>query len=525
MGDDCLDADYMFKGELNKLSENEDYIESFRDKFLKDINNTKQYKHKIDELLRYSKQNNLYRSEAWGYYYFGWYNFDISEYEEAVNNFLAAYDLFEKHSKYDLPYACNGFTNVYCQMGQYKLANEWGLKGISFCEENKNDNAMIILLLNTCINYIQMEYYDKALDIVESIEGMDSHLTALQKISYMLSVAEIDINMGDPDSALRIIDEAMIIESNNHLNTDISEMFKLMGMAYMKKGQYALAEKQFEKSYNFCIDNDLIYEKCSTMLQWSKLSIITEKYVQAMELLDQVVVISSLNKYNPIIREAFYSLYTIYKKKNETDKALHFLERYIKVDDEMYDYEQSQLVAKMNLNNTKRVAEQYKKLATFDSLTKFYTKSAILKLGDKVFDNYRNKKQKFSIIMMDLDDFKIVNDTYGHIYGDKALSLVAESISKCIRNTDSIGRFGGDEFLLLCPNAGLKEALDVAERIRTTIEKGSFMLGDGIIVNLTMSLGVHECDPEDKLFTDTVKKADNGMYAAKRKSKNITVCG
>lgn len=522
MGVDCLEAG--FEKELIKLIDNEDCIESFRETFLKDINNTKQYKSKIDELLRFSRQNNLYRSEAWGYYYFGWYNFDISEYDEAVKNFLAAYDLFEKYNKNDLAYACNGLTNVYCQMGQYKLANEWGLKGISYCEETKNDNAMIILLLNTCINYIQMEYYDKALGILECIEGMDRDLTAVQKVSYMLSNAEIDINMGNPDSALRIIDEAMVIESENHFNTDISEMFKLKGMAYVKKAQYNLAQEQFEKSYNFCIKNNLIFEKCSTMLQWSKLCILTEQYEQAMDLLDHVIVISSSNRYNPIMREAFYSLYTIYKKKNITDKALHFLERYIKVDDEMYDYEQSQLMAKMNLNNTKRVAEQYKQLATFDSLTKFYTKSEILKHGDKVFDNYRNNKQKFSLIMMDLDNFKIVNDTYGHIMGDKALSLVAENICKCIRSTDLIGRFGGDEFLLICPDAGLKEALDVAERIRKSIEKNSFILGDGVNINLTLSLGVHECNLEDKSFTDAVKMADKCLYIAKDKSKNIVIC-
>ena len=524
MGVDSLDAGHVFEKELNKLLENEDYIESIRETFLKNINNTKQYKSKIDELLKFSRQNNLYRAQAWGYYYFGWYNFDISEYEEAVNNFVAAYDLFEKYNQYDLSYACNGLTNVYCQMGQYKLANEWGLKGISYCEETKNDEAMIILLLNTCINYIQMEYFEKALDIVESIEGFDRDLTVLQKISHMLSNAEIGINMGSPDSALRIIDDAMIIESGNHLYTDISEMFKLKGMAYVKKAQYTLAEEQFEKSYNFCIKNNLIYEKCSTMLQWSKLCMLTEKYEQAIDILDQVILMSSSNKYNPIMREAFYSLYTIYKKKNITDKALLFLERYIKVDDEMYDYEQSQLMAKMNLNNTKRVAEQYKQLATYDCLTKFYTKLEILKFGDKVFDNYRNNKQKFSLIMMDLDNFKIINDTYGHIYGDKALSIVAETISKCIRNTDLIGRFGGDEFLLICPDAGLKEALDVAERIRASIEKHSFILGDGVIINLTLSLGVYECNLEDKSFTDTVKKADKCLYTAKNISRNIVIC-
>lgn len=699
MGVGCLDAGYIIERELSKLIENEDYIEYFREIFLKEINNTKQYKLKIDELLRFSKENNLIRSQAWGYYYFGWYNFDISEYEKAVNNFLTSYDLFEKHNyKYDLAYSCNGLTNVYCQMGQYKLANEWGLKGISLCEETGNDAAMIILLINTCINYIQMEYYDKALDIVESIEGMEKELTAGQKISYMLSVAEIEINIGNPHKALEIIDEAMIIETENQLNINISYMLKLKGMAYVKISEYRLAEEQFEKSFNFSARHDLIYEKCSAMLQWSKLYLLTEKYEEAINLLNRIIIIGSSNKYNPIMREAFHFLYSIYKKRGETDEALNYLEKYIRVDDELYGYEQSQLMAKMNLNNTKRVAEQYKQLykrtellstigqriisnldissiihiineeinkmidvdyfgiavhdhdndqsayyfikdyilvsktvkcdpentlggyciknkediiignekteyrkyihtkpneferfededkkissiiytpmiinekvvglmtvqsekenfygkdelnilkilanytaiavenakiykkiediATYDYLTKFLSKLEILKIGDKVYKKYKDSKLKFSVIMMDLDNYKTVNDTYGHIYGDKALGLVAETISKCIRNTDYIGRFGGDEFLLICSYAGLKEASEVAERIRTTIENNSFVLDDGVNIRLTVSLGVHECYEGDKSFTDVVKRADECLYIAKESSKNIVV--
>ena len=694
-----MNTEITFENELNKLIENEDYIESLRVIFLKEINNIKQYKSKIDELLRFSKQNNLLRSEAWGYYYLGWYNFDISKYEKAVNNFITSYYLFEEHNnKYELAYACNGLTNVYCQIGQFKLANEWGLKGISFCEETGNNEAMIILLINTCINYIQMEYYDKALDIAESIEGMDRELSATQKISNMLSIAEIEINIGNPQNALIIIDEAMEKESVMHRNTDISGMFKLKGMAYVKMGEYEHAEEQYEKSYNHCIKFDLLYEKCSTMLQWSKLCLLTEKYDQAIDLLNRIIVISSSNKYNTIMREAFYSLYTIYKKKDNAGKALNHLESYIRVDDEMYDYEQSQLMAKMNLNNTKRVAEQYKQLykrtellstigqriisnldissiiklineeinklidvdyfgiavfdrdndkleyyflknyildckivkydpentwggyciknkediiignekteykkylhskpkefekykddykkvssiiytpmiinekvvglmtvqsekenlygkdelnilkilanytaiavenaktykkiediATYDSLTKFLTKMEILKVGDKIFEKYKNNKLKFSVIMMDIDSFKIINDTYGHIYGDIALSLVAETISRCIRNTDYIGRFGGDEFLLICSDAGLKEALEVAERIRTTIAKNLFILADGVIVRLTMSIGVHECCEGDNSCTDVIKRADECLYFAKESRKNTVV--
>ncbi len=519
-----MDTGTIFEKELNKLIENEDNIEAVKAILQKDINNSEKYKFKIDRLLRFSKENNLNRSEAWGYYHLGWHSFDVSQYEKAVKEFLISYELFEKlNNKYEIAYACNGLTNAYCRMGQYKLSNEWGLKGISFCEETGNKEAMIILLLNTSTNYIQMGYFDKALEMLESIEEMNFELTATQRIAYLLSKAEIEVNIGNPGKAFEIIDRAAKIESEAHLNVDISQMLKLKGMVYLKTGKHDLAEEEFESSFNISVKYNLIYEKCSTMLEWSKLYMLTENYDKVIELLNEIVIISSSKKYNHIMRDAFHSLYLAYKKRGDTENALHYLEEYTKVDDEMYDYEQSQLMAKMNLNYVKRTAEQYKQLATYDQLTRFLTKQEIQKIGYRIFEDHKDKNKKFSVIMMDLDNFKVVNDTYGHICGDKAMSFVGEVIAKCIRNSDYIGRFGGDEFLLICPGAGVKEGFEVAERIRKTLENHIFVLGEGVSVRLTVSLGVHEYSKEDNSLTDMIKTADKCLYKAKE-TRNTVVC-
>lgn len=221
------------------------------------------------------------------------------------------------------------------------------------------------------------------------------------------------------------------------------------------------------------------------------------------------------------MRDAFRSLYLLYKKQGNTENSLHYLEEYTKVDDEMYDYEQSQLMAIMNLNYVKRTAEQYKQLATYDQLTGFLTKLEIQKIGYRIFEEHKDKNKKFSVIMMDLDNFKVVNDTYGHIYGDKAMSLVGEVIAKCIRNTDYIGRFGGDEFLLICPGAGIKEVFEVAERIRKALENHLFVLSDEVSLRLTVSLGIHECSKEDNSLTDMIKKADKCLYKAKETRNTV----
>ncbi|MDW5299104.1 MAG: sensor domain-containing diguanylate cyclase [Sedimentibacter sp.] len=172
-------------------------------------------------------------------------------------------------------------------------------------------------------------------------------------------------------------------------------------------------------------------------------------------------------------------------------------------------------------------AISYKKIeeiATYDHLTKFLSKHEIMKAGKIVFDKFKNNKMKFSVVMIDIDNFKNINDTYGHVYGDKALSRISKSIAKCIRNSDYIGRYGGDEFLLICPGIGKSEAVDVAERIRSSIENTPFLLEDDIKANITMSLGVNECNSNDNSFMDVVKNADKCLYYAKGKNRNIVIC-
>jgi len=163
-------------------------------------------------------------------------------------------------------------------------------------------------------------------------------------------------------------------------------------------------------------------------------------------------------------------------------------------------------------------------LATYDNLTKFLTKFEIIRIGEIIYDKYSVNNSNFSVTMIDIDNFKSVNDTYGHVLGDRALSMVAETISRCIRNTDYIGRYGGDEFLLICPGLEEPEAVEVAERIRSSVENKLYNLGDGAIISVTISLGVHEYSQNDKSFMDVVKVADKNLYCAKGNNRNIVIC-
>lgn len=129
----------------------------------------------------------------------------------------------------------------------------------------------------------------------------------------------------------------------------------------------------------------------------------------------------------------------------------------------------------------------------------------------------------FSILMMDVDSFKTFNDTYGHPQGDQLLKTVARILRQSVRNVDYVGRYGGEEFLVIVPETGKDDACRLAERIRREIEENACLFIDGRPIRRTISIGVASY-PEDALNPDELlQRADEALYHAKKSGKNRVI--
>jgi diguanylate cyclase (GGDEF)-like protein len=175
------------------------------------------------------------------------------------------------------------------------------------------------------------------------------------------------------------------------------------------------------------------------------------------------------------------------------------------------------------LNN----ALEYNKMeqiAIYDSLTGFLTRGEIIKEGNKIKQEFSINRKEFCILMIDLDDFKFINDNYGHVVGDNVMKMLAKNISRHIRTSDYIGRYGGDEFLIICQNMNMDNAFSLAERIRKSTEETKFYIDEENYINATLSIGLYEFSKDDLSFIEAVNFADMMLYKAKNMSKNKIMC-
>ncbi len=157
--------------------------------------------------------------------------------------------------------------------------------------------------------------------------------------------------------------------------------------------------------------------------------------------------------------------------------------------------------------------------ASIDVLTGTFNRMKFEEFFNLEFQKAKMQRNKLSIILFDIDKFKSINDTYGHDVGDEILKDIAKIISKNVRSTDTLSRWGGEEFAILLPGTTFDSAKIVANNLKNTIADHKFKSIDGTI---TASFGVAVCNDEDnqeKLF----KRVDKALYKAKNSGRNLVV--
>jgi diguanylate cyclase (GGDEF)-like protein/PAS domain S-box-containing protein len=180
------------------------------------------------------------------------------------------------------------------------------------------------------------------------------------------------------------------------------------------------------------------------------------------------------------------------------------------------------IAIKEDITEQKQMAAELNRLATTDPLTGAINRRELLRRAEIELERAHRYKHPLSTVMLDIDHFKDVNDTYGHTTGDRVLVSLADLLTREVRTSDSVARYGGEEFMLLLPETTMTNAQDTAERIRRAVADISFMV-DGQTIRFTVSLGVTSSESVGLDLEALLKEADRLLYRAKQSGRNRVV--
>jgi diguanylate cyclase (GGDEF)-like protein len=166
-----------------------------------------------------------------------------------------------------------------------------------------------------------------------------------------------------------------------------------------------------------------------------------------------------------------------------------------------------------------RMMEKLQKLAITDGLTKLYNSRSFYTQLELEVDRFNRYKHPLALLLLDIDNFKEYNDSYGHLEGDKVLVRFSQIIKTCLRANDSAYRYGGEEFTVILPETTGDEAKTVAQRIRASLEAEKYKPVPGKVARITISIGVTQCYPKEELST-FIRRADKAMYLSKENGRN-----
>jgi diguanylate cyclase (GGDEF)-like protein len=187
-----------------------------------------------------------------------------------------------------------------------------------------------------------------------------------------------------------------------------------------------------------------------------------------------------------------------------------------------------EIVESRAVNDAKKFSSDIAMLRTLadtDGLTRLLNRRAFMSFATDAFEHYQRYHRPFAVLMLDLDHFKAINDSYGHAAGDTVLGVMAARIADTLRPTDKVGRFGGEEFIVLLREVAIEDARDAAERIRQAVADEPVPFDDAVIP-VTVSIGLAAVATSDRDIQDVIGRGDLALYEAKNSGRNrVAVAG
>lgn len=417
----------------------------------------------------------------------------ISLANEVIEYFLA------NEYYFDALYSQSGLANSYLRMKDYQQAEVEFKKVIELSKKIGKSDSVYTAYIGLAKVYFNLEQNDKARYYYQLYESKRNRApppyTVIHDALFIAQVELADENLEKVEQAIAITEQALTkFEQENALSW-YSTLYDL-------KSKLAKLQSDYQSAYDFqseFIRLKALYHNEERERVRSKFKVMfdTDQAVLKNQLLERNKELDRIALENAQNKQWLQNIIIIV--------AVSFV-----------------LILSVFIYRQVRTSKTLHKLANTDTLTELANRRFTFLYAEKMMSQAIRDQKDFAIIIFDVDHFKQVNDKYGHAGGDTALKELALTASEYVRNKDILGRIGGEEFLLVLPNASAKQAAEVAERIRAAIAKKPVFINEQK-VNIAASFGVAELSATRASFNQLFYDADIALYQAKEKGRNQVI--
>lgn len=478
-------------------------------------------------------------------------NNDAGNYELALSQSLQAIEFLERiktgsntidENKIDL---FGNLSWTYRSCGDYDLAAEYGMKGLRLAQETQNLNRETRILNILSVIYAESENLDAALEMGLKVVQCQRELGYFPGESVALNnLALTYLDMGDGEKALSVCLESIRIAREHDLETVEITALSSLGEIYIGIQDLVNAEKTLLDVLARTRERKLGSEEFQCLYHLSRVYLQLGKEDEAIQYLHKGLSSSRASNDRRGEYLCHQLLTEIFEKKKDYETALNHHKQFHALKESVFNESTAKRLiglqvshqvetAKKDANiqylkniELKREIEERKfaqealaKLAGLDSLTGVLNRREFFNQGEKEVALAIQMRQPLSAILLDLDHFKQVNDTYGHAIGDHALIEISRVLRENLRQNEIIGRYGGDEFAILLPGSAREHARQIAERLFEKLKKQTIATKKGDI-SITTSMGIAELTQTiQKNLDDLLDLADQALYEAKHAGK------
>ena len=486
--------------------------------------------------------------------------FNLSHFNRLFGNFKAAVEQAEESLRYYQQMNLeNPQAELYAHLGQLydslnhrNLAIEYLVRGLEITSNNQFELTEGKINLQIGLAYLGMGNIQRCIRTSQQAESvfMKYKQPALASLAY-LNLAQAYTQLNQIDEAHRAIQAALELAQQSKSLVILAEVLYNRGKIHSTSGEIKLAKTDFLESQQQSKKMHLKYLHLKVKIGLSDIFILSQDLQHASLQLEKCLKTAKTIGIDQLIMEAHQKLSDTYENLEKYALSLHHFKQYSEFTNRLFTQQSLQkaqtievlyrtrtaarevelirqknlaleheILERKNLESELRKSEKrYRSMASFDPLTHLYNRRHFYNLAEIEFERAIRYDHPLSVLMIDLDHFKQINDRYGHLIGDDMLEFVAGICKRNLRKIDIIGRYGGEEFIVLLPETNAEQALSLANRICETIHDTRMPSIKGSIA-VTTSIGVGVLSSPNETLEFLMNKADLAMYMAKNKGRN-----